>query len=162
MPAIPQGSRSLGHGRVGPQGGKSDLAWRPLRTRPALPRLFLLGAVVLAATLASCGTSASSNGTKACAYVNRSLAIISKSHSSEAESRALELLRLALPYAAVAAGSNGQWQPLEATLSETNRVKVTTLEPALSAECAAGNQGNVYGGGTFTQASIPPPTTSGP
>ncbi len=110
----------------------------------------------LAVFTSACGASATANGTQACKLVRRSLAISAGHPSPSAQQRALELLRQALPLAAIAAGSNGNWQPLEATLSESNRVPLNHLRSALTAECAPGNEGNVYGGGNFTQASIPP------
>ena len=39
-------------------------------------------------------------------------------------------------FAAEAAGEDTTWQALEATLSESNRVPVHYLLPALSAQCA--------------------------
>jgi len=49
---------------------------------------------------------------------------------------ALDQIRAALPLAAVAAGEDTTWQALEATLSESNRVPLRYLLPALSAQCA--------------------------
>ena len=121
--------------------------------RLGLASLALVG---LALATSACGASATANGTQACKLVRQSLAISAGNPSPSAQQRALELLRQALPLAAIAAGTNGSWQPLEATLSESNRVPLDHLRPALTAECAPGNEGNVYGGGSFTQASIPP------
>ena len=125
----------------------------------------LLVCLGLTITLASCGSSASANGEKACVLVNRSLAILAQSHTPSAtdapvQQRALGLLRQALPYAAIAAGSNGNFQPLEATLSESNRVDIQDLKTALTAECASANVGNANAPGVFEQASIPPSTTT--
>ncbi|KJF18189.1 MULTISPECIES: hypothetical protein [Acidithrix] len=105
--------------------------------------------------LSSCGSSAGTNGTKACQLVNQALLELKAPITPQKNQNALGLLRRALPYAAIAAGSNGDWQPLEATLSETNRVKITNLQSALTAECANGNAGNINGSGVFEQASIP-------
>lgn len=123
------------------------------RRRIALASFILAG---LAVATSACGASATANGTKACELVRQSLAISAGDPSPSTQQRALELLRRALPLAAIAAGSNGNWQPLEATLSESNRVPIDHLRSALAAECAPGNEGNVFGGGSFTQASIPP------
>ncbi len=123
------------------------------RTRAVLAALSIAG---LALATSACGASATANGTQACKLVRESLSISAGNPSPAARQRALELLRQALPLAAIAAGTNGNWQPLEATLSESNRVPINHLRSALTAECAPGNEGNVYGGGNFTQASIPP------
>ena len=131
----------------------AETCGRRVRTRAGLALLSLAG---LALGASACGASATANGTQACKLVRESLSISAKGSSAAAQQRALELLRQALPLAAIAAGANGNWQPLEATLSESNRVPITRLRSALSAECAPGNEGNVYGGGNFTQASIPP------
>ena len=40
------------------------------------------------------------------------------------------------PLAAQAAGDDTTWQPLDATLSESNRVPLRFLLPALAAQCA--------------------------
>jgi hypothetical protein len=50
-------------------------------------------------------------------------------------SAALTQLRMALPLAARAANSDGTWQPLMATLSESNRVPEAYLVQALAAQC---------------------------
>ena len=117
--------------------------------------------IALACVLAACGRPASANGAAACQLVHRALSTFNTTPTPQGQGRALALLRQALPLAAVAAGSNGNWQPLEATLSETNRVAIATLRPALTIECQAGNAGNVYGTGVFTQASIPGTQSSG-
>lgn len=127
------------------------------RRRIALASFTMAG---LAVVTSACGASATANGTKACELVRQSLAISAGSPTPSTQQRALELLRRALPLAAIAAGSNGNWQPLEATLSESNRVPIDHLRSALTAECAPGNEGNVFGGGSFTQASIPPTSST--
>ncbi|MDA8197269.1 MAG: hypothetical protein M0019_08720 [Actinomycetota bacterium] len=120
----------------------------------AKPRVkFAITALAIAFTASSCGASAASNGTKACGYVNRGLSIYAKNHANA--SQALNEIRQALPYAAIAAGTDGSWQPLEATLSETNRVPLSDLTSALSQECQGGG-GNPNNGGVFEQATIPP------
>ncbi len=154
---------AIRNGRTYPRSTSERIARNDPRSQ-SRRHYFTYGVAALlgAAALASCGSSASANGAKACVLVNKSLAIIAKSDTSTSNSHALNLLRIALPYAAVAAGSNGAWQPLEATLSETNRVGIGGLKSALAAECSPGNAGNVNGGGTFTQASIPSPAKAAP
>ncbi|MDA8276862.1 MAG: hypothetical protein M0Z45_01495 [Actinomycetota bacterium] len=113
---------------------------------------YTIAVLVVAVTASSCGASASSNGAKACGLVNKGLSIYAKNHSNSQQ--ALNLIREALPFAAIAAGTDGSWQPLEATLSETNRVPLSNLVSALSQECQGGG-GNPNGGGVFVQATIP-------
>ena len=113
---------------------------------------YVVAALVIAATASSCGASAASNGTMACSYVNKGLSIYSKNHANTQQ--ALNVIREALPFAAIAAGTDGSWQPLEATLSETNRVPLSDLISALSQECQGGG-GNPNNGGVFEQATIP-------
>ena len=125
----------------------------------------LLVCLGLTIILVSCGSSASANGEKACVLVNKSLAILAQlkaqsSSNAPGQQRALGLLRQALPYAAIAAGSDGNFQPLEATLSESNRVNIQDLRTALTSECASANIGNANAPGVFEQASIPPGTTT--
>jgi hypothetical protein len=106
---------------------------------------------VLALTLgigiaaAACGSSGA-DGSEACQHVEASLHLYSAAatatgagHSALAASdrqKALTELRLALPLASQAADDNGTWQPLEATLSESNRVDEGHLVGALTAQCA--------------------------
>lgn len=56
--------------------------------------------------------------------------------------RALGALRSALQPAALAASNDGQWQALEATLSESSRVPESYLVTALSAQCAQSLSGS--------------------
>ena len=114
---------------------------------------YAIVALLIAVTATSCGASAASNGTKACNFVNQGLAIYAKNHANTQQ--ALDEIRQALPFAAIAAGTDGSWQPLEATLSETNRVPLNDLVSALSQECQGGG-GNPNNGGVFEQATIPP------
>lgn len=92
--------------------------------------------------LAACGSSAGANAKKSCEIVDSALASYNSakaaSHSklSTAQKvKELNLLRTALPYAAIAAGSNLEYQALQATLSETNRVPERLLVSALNREC---------------------------
>jgi hypothetical protein len=110
-----------------------------------LGRLIGAAAVVTTgATLTSgCGASASALGHEACVDVGKSIAVYSRStHTADASlaeddrARALSLLRKALQPAAIAGSSDGDWQALMTTLSESNRVPEGKLVPALSAQCA--------------------------
>ena len=98
----------------------------------------------LGVALGGCGGSDSSAlGHRACVDVASSLrTFAAASNASSAEqaavdrARALDELRRALQPAALAASDDGQWQALEATLSESSRVREALLVTALSAQCA--------------------------
>lgn len=92
--------------------------------------------------LSACGSSAGANAKKSCKIVDSAIAsytsakAASNSPLSQAQKiKELSLLRNALPYAAIAAGSNLEYQALQATLSETNRVPERLLVSALTREC---------------------------
>jgi len=114
---------------------------RPLATRLFAP---LVSTALLAVALAGCGGGSSSAlGHTACVDVSRSLRAYSAAGRARTavaaaadRARALSQLRDALQPAALAAGSDGQWQALEATLSESSRVAESELVTALSAQCA--------------------------
>lgn len=98
----------------------------------------------LALALSSCGGSDSNAlGHKACVEVSSSLRTFAAAKTAARpaaatadRSRALSELRNALQPAALAGSSDGQWQALEATLSESSRVPESDLVTALSAQCA--------------------------
>jgi hypothetical protein len=115
-----------------------------------------LGSAVLLAAMAgmllsACGTNqTSSQGQQACADVTKSISLYNQSLRATSPSAAKALtkqataeLRLALPLAAAADANDGTWQPLEATLSESNRfgsgasMNEGNLTSALSAQCTA-------------------------
>jgi len=104
------------------------------------------------ALLSACGGSPqSSQGRQACADVTKSISLYNDSlkaatpaQSSALVAKATAELRLALPLAASADTNDGTWQPLEATLSESNRfgsgphaLNEGQLTTALSSQCAA-------------------------
>jgi hypothetical protein len=100
---------------------------------------------MVASVLAGC---ASQNGTnlarQACRHVERSLTLYqaslhasSPAQASAQQSQAVSELRDALPIAATAAGEDGQYQALMATLDESDRLSESLLVHALSAQCAA-------------------------
>jgi hypothetical protein len=105
-----------------------------------------LAVAALGLLTSSCSSNAAGQGSEACRYVHSSLKLFSASlddskarHTRAANresSQALTDLRLALPLAAQAAGSDGNWQPLMATLSESNRVPEVNLVHALTQQCA--------------------------
>jgi hypothetical protein len=105
-----------------------------------------LGVLALGFVASSCSSNAAAQGDEACRYVHSSLRLFSASlhdakdrnhrAANQESSQALTDLRLALPLAAQAAGSDGNWQPLMATLSESNRVPEVNLVDALSQQCA--------------------------
>jgi hypothetical protein len=112
---------------------------------------FVLLAAIGGVLLSACGgKQASSQGQQACADVTKSISLYDQSlHTTDPASakalakRATAELRLALPLAAAADTNDGTWQPLEATLSESNRfgsgasLNEGDLTAALSAQCAA-------------------------
>jgi hypothetical protein len=112
----------------------------------------LLLAAIAGALLSACGGGQdSSQGRQACADVTKSISLYDQSlrAATPARSKALVAeataeLRLALPLAASADTNDGTWQPLEATLSESNRfgsgphdLNEGQLTTALSSQCAA-------------------------
>jgi len=112
----------------------------------ARPRL-VAGCVVLALACGGLFTGCASQDAaplagQACAHVDRALTAEHRAGSAgtgqaaHLESEALDQVRAALPLAAEAAGVDTTWQPLDATLSESNRVPLRFLLPALAAQCA--------------------------
>ncbi len=97
-----------------------------------------------AALLSACAPSATQNAKTACGYVKASIAEYEASISNGGgpikplQASALEKLREALPYAAIAAGSDGNYQALQITLSESSRVPEARLIPALKSQCSSG------------------------
>ena len=120
----------------------------PGRTRTAVATLILV--LSGGAVLGACGgQSADALAHKACLEVQRSINLYDQSQReanpatrAELASKALSVLRLALQPAAMAGGGGGQWEALEITLSESNRVAEATLIPALTAQCALPLQSN--------------------
>lgn len=111
--------------------------------------------------LTACGPSSSSYATQACHDVVSGLRALHEYQSAStptaahaALARSIHDLRNALPLAALAAGSNGEYQALQATLSESNRVPLSHLQSALDAQCKA-----ILSGGT---PSIPASSTTSP
>lgn len=106
-------------------------------------------ALLAGATLSGCGSaSAGTLATQACTKVERSIRLFDHAADARTPTRAaadrraaLVDLRAALPLAAIAAGEDGTFQGLEATLSESNRVPEFRLVHALSAQCIAIDQG---------------------
>lgn len=111
--------------------------------RPRLAAGFLVLALVGGSVLTSCsGSGAQALAGQACAHIERGLAAAREASSAtpvraaQLRTEVLNQIRLAVPLAAVAAGEDTTWQALEATLSESSRVPVRYLLPALSAQCA--------------------------
>jgi hypothetical protein len=119
--------------------------------RSRLARGLLLAAIAGALLSACGGGQDSSQGRQACADVTKSISLYDESLSAPTPARSKALvaeataeLRLALPLAASADTNDGTWQPLEATLSESNRfgsgphmLNEGQLTTALSSQCAA-------------------------
>jgi hypothetical protein len=118
--------------------------------RSRLATVVLLAAIG-GALLSACGSDqTSSQGKQACADVTKSISLYNESLHASSPATAQSLakqatteLRQALPLAAAADANDGTWQPLEATLSESNRfgagasLNEGNLTTALSAQCAA-------------------------
>jgi len=111
----------------------------------------LLVFMLSAGVLASCSSDGQSNalGHEACVDVARSIksydAAQHEIHPAVAatdRSHAQVELRAALRPAALAGSSDGNWQALMATLSESSRVPENLLIPALNAQCAATIRGS--------------------
>ncbi len=108
--------------------------------------------------LAGCSSarSAGANGALACQHVAASLrlyraatATADPQLAARDREAALGELRAALPLAAIAATSSGQWQALQTTLSESVRVPESQLISALSAQCpGSGSGGSGASGGS--------------
>jgi len=119
--------------------------------RSRLARGLLLAAIAGALLSACGGGQDSSQGRQACADVTKSISFYDESLTAATPARSKALvaeataeLRLALPLAASADTNDGTWQPLEATLSESNRfgtgphtLNEGQLTTALSSQCAA-------------------------
>lgn len=96
------------------------------------------------ASLAACGGSnADSLGHTACLDVQHSIKLYDQSLNSGSSTSSKDLalqataaLRKALQPAAIAGSEDGDWQALELTLSESNRVPERYLVTALTAQCA--------------------------
>ena len=93
--------------------------------------------------LSSCSSDSTTLARQACAEVEASLRLYAAagyattpSLAARDQAIALRDLRAALRPAALAASNDGQWQALEATLSETSRVPESELVIALRAQCA--------------------------
>ncbi len=122
---------------------------------------FSLGLVLaLGILISACAPSSSGYATQACQLVHRSITLYRSSREAGAgnaqgqRSKALNLLRQALPLAALAASTNGSWQALQATLSETNRVNEGKLINALTQQCSAS------GSNSNSNFNIPTSSTS--
>lgn len=95
------------------------------------------------ALLAGCSSQdAAPLAQQACADVEKGIqaenqaSAAGPARASLLSTEALTQIRAAVPFAAEAAGDDTTWQALEATLSESNRVPLHYLLPALSAQCA--------------------------
>jgi len=112
--------------------------------RPRLVASFVGLALLCGTALTACAhQDASALADQACSKVERGLAAERQAESagplqgSRLKVEALGYIRAALPLAAVAAGEDMTWQALDATLSESNRVPLRYLLPALAAQCAS-------------------------
>ncbi len=67
---------------------------------------------------------------------HKAASAVGAAQASQLRAEALGQIRDAVPLAAEAAGEDTTWQALEATLSESSRVPLGYLLPALAAQCA--------------------------
>jgi hypothetical protein len=122
-----------------PRSGSASNPARP-RLKAGCLALALVGGSLL--TGCSSGSGSRNLADQACAHIERGLAAehrastVGSARGTLLRTEALDQIRAALPLAAVAAGEDTTWQALEATLSESNRVPLRYLLPALSAQCA--------------------------
>lgn len=104
----------------------------------------LAAALAAGGTLAGCGSaSPAALVQKACSDVSQSIALFHHAAdergaaATRTRNKALVDLRRALKPAALAGSNGGQYQALQATLSESSRVGESQLVGALRAQCAA-------------------------
>lgn len=108
----------------------------------------LATAAILGGGLSACGSGGASLAQRACADVNRSIALYRTSKAeppgkaARTKQRALVELRHALRPAALAGSAGGEYQALKTTLSESSRVPEGKLISALTAQCAAATSGS--------------------
>jgi len=106
----------------------------------------LAGCLTIAIGCGALVTGCSSQDAKAlaqqaCTHVERGLAVeheastAGAAQASQLDAEALDQIRDAVPLAAEAAGDDTTWQALEATLSESSRVPLRYLLPALTSQC---------------------------
>lgn len=111
-----------------------------------------------AVILAACSTG-DQQAEQACVHVARSITLYNQSLHQKNETTAADeqrsaqkQLQIAEPLAADATSANGQWNGLQTTLIESERVSEGNLLVALQSECA----------GVVTGGSSPKTTNSGP
>lgn len=117
-----------------------------LRSRPSRLVGIVAGLGLAGGLLGGCGSGAggSSLAQQACAHVSRSIVLYGEAAheqgaaAADKRQAALVELRKALRPAALAGSAGGQYQALQATLSESSRVPEAQLISALTAQCAAG------------------------
>ncbi|MGA7419697.1 MAG: hypothetical protein WB765_17750 [Acidimicrobiales bacterium] len=130
--------------------------------------LVLIVVAALGIGLAACSNGGADLARQACGHVDKSLTLFKQAEEAPTQAEANSLgerayveLRDALPLAAKAAASDGQFQALMTTLSETNRVGEQYLVVSLRDQCVAAQQSNPLqpAGPTGPAHTIPPPPT---
>jgi hypothetical protein len=146
-------------GRRAPRSGGRRQRWA----------LAIIVVAALSVGLAACSSGGADMARQACGHVDKSLALFKRAEQAPTQAdantlavRAYVELRNALPLAAKAAASDGQFQALMTTLSETNRVGEQYLVISLRDQCAAAQQSNpLHPAGPLGPAhTIPPPPTN--
>ncbi len=107
-------------------------------------RLIFVGSLFAASILLSaCGASASSDATRACVLVHRSIRLyeaaksVTKTQAHADLARAERLLAEAVSPANLAASTNTYWQALAGTLAEAQQLPESRLVVSLKAQCSA-------------------------
>jgi hypothetical protein len=108
--------------------------------------LFLAGTL-----LAGCGTSAGvAEARHACSYVAQALKLeqraksLSGSAQAQMQSDAMATLIRGNSYAARATSADGQWNALQTTIGEAQRVPISDLAPSLRRICQVANSASPY------------------
>ena len=115
-------------------------------------RVGICAALLLSGSLlAGCGTGGGvAEARHACQYVTKALkqaqAAQDLSGSSQValENQAVATLLRATPYAARATTADGQWNGLQTTIGEAQRVPISDLAPSLRRICQVANSASPY------------------
>jgi hypothetical protein len=101
--------------------------------------------------VAGCGTGAGvSEARKACGFVTQALNIAKQAQSATGatqvrlENNAMATLIRATPFAARATSADGQWNALQTTIGEAQRVPIVDLAPSLKRICQVANSQSPY------------------
>jgi hypothetical protein len=109
------------------------------------------GLLVSATMLTGCGFGAGvTDARQACGYVNHALKLeklalgATGAAKVRLESNAMATLIRATPFAARATSADGQWNALQTTIGEAQRVPISDLAPSLRRICKVANSASPY------------------